>query len=464
MKKKKKILIVSLSVLGGIIASFCAFVGIVAGMSAGRKTNVSKDSTIDNQTNLVQARGKALYDKDGNYLLLRGVNAGNLLVSEGWLSPFSIGEKLDEEGNIIYDHDNLPTYPTLPMEKSIEGFKANPNLNDEQRKELIDIYRHNWFSEIDFKNVKDMGLNTIRLPFYWRDILEEKNGQFVRKEETEAFSYLDEFVSNCKKYGLYCVLDLHGTVGGQNGYEHSGNMEAADLWKKKECQDATADLWKYVAEHYTRTARELGESIATYDIMNEPCADFDNPNSGTNMKICAPVFDQIYKAIRSVDDQHVITIEGVWSFNNFTNPKDYGWENVQYETHFYNWNASKVPYWLFNSYHELHNWGHDYEVPYFIGEFTFFEDKDAWQKQLSMYEKRGYSWTMWTYKASVTGWWTTSWSVYTQKLNLVDGKKKANLKTDTFDVLKDAFEKTNTLYCEKSNTYQYITDFMQSRN
>ena len=71
---------------------------------------------------------------------------------------------------------------------------------------------------------------------------------------------------------------------------------------------------------------------------------------------------------------------------------------------------------------------------------------------------------MWTYKASVTGWWTTSWSVYTQKLNLVNGKKKANLKTDTFDVLKEAFEKTNTSYCEKSNTYQYITDFMQSRN
>lgn len=71
-------------------------------------------------------------------------------------------------------------------------------MNDEQRKELIDIYRHNWFSETDFKNVKYMGLNTIRLPFYWRDILEEKNGQFVRKEETEAFSYLDEFVSNCK--------------------------------------------------------------------------------------------------------------------------------------------------------------------------------------------------------------------------------------------------------------------------
>lgn len=183
MKKKKKILIVSLSVLGGIIASCCAFVGIVAGMSAGRKTNVSKDSTIDNQTNLVQARGKALYDKDGDYLLLRGVNAGNLLVSEGWLSPFSIGEKLDEEGNIIYDHDNLPTYPTLPMEKSIEGFKANPNLNDEQRKELIDIYRHNWFSETDFKNVKDMGLNTIRLPFYWRDILEEKTVNLCVKKK-----------------------------------------------------------------------------------------------------------------------------------------------------------------------------------------------------------------------------------------------------------------------------------------
>ncbi len=461
--KKKKILIITLSVLAAIIVIPSGFLGIVAASSALRATNVSKDSTIENNTGLVQARGKALYDKDGKYLLLRGVNAGGLLVSEGWLSPYSVGEKLNKKGEVVLDSDGLPTYPKLPMEETLKGFNANPNLNDAQRKELIDIYRENWFGEQDFKNIKDMGLNAVRLPFYWRDILDEKDGVYTRKNETEAFSYLDSFMENCKKNGLYCILDLHGTPGGQSGYEHCGTMESDDLWTVEKYQDATVDLWKYVSDHYSKEKPELGKWIATYDLMNEPCAYFTDQNAGTIEKVCAPVFDKIYKAIRSLGDNHVITIEGVWSFDNFPDPTKYNWENIQYETHFYNWQRKNVPYWLFNCYHELKNWGHDYDVPYYIGEFTFFEDASAWDSQLSMYEKRVYSWTLWTYKAAVTGWWTTSWGIYTQKLDLQNGKRKINLKTATFDEIKAAFEATNTKYCELSNTYKYVTDFLKKQ-
>ena len=457
----KKTLIISLSILATIVILPVGFVGIVAASSALRTTNVSKDSTIENTTNLVQAKGKALYDKNGNYLTLRGVNAGNLLVSEGWLSPYSVGEKLDENGEVKLDHDGLPTYPDLPMEDTLEGFNSNTNLTDEQREDLINIYRENWFSESDFKFIKDMGLNTIRLPFYWRDILNENDGEYKRKNEAQAFSYLDSFIENCKKYELYCVLDLHGTPGGQNGYEHNGTMEGADLWTNDKYQDATVDLWKFIAEHYTNIKPELGEWIATYDIMNEPCAYFDNQNAGTVVDVCAPVFDKIYKGIRSTNDKHVITIEGVWSFDCFADPSKYGWENVQYETHLYNWQHKNLPYWLYNSYHELKNWGHDYNVPYYIGEFTFFDDPSAWDSQLSMYEKRGYSWTMWTYKACVTGWWTTTWSIYTNKLDLQNGKRKVNLKTATYDELKVAFEAVNTKNCELSNTYTYVSEFLK---
>lgn len=467
MKKKsklKKILTISFSILGVIIVLPLAFVGIVTLSMNNRSLEIDRTEKIENDTGLVQQRGKALYDKDGNYLLLRGVNAGNLLVSEGWISPYSVGEKLDDDGSIALDGDGLPTYPELPMEETVTGFESNPNLTDAQREELIGIYRANWFSESDFSFIKnDLGMNMVRLPFYWRDILDESNGVFDRKNEEEAFEYIDWFLEQCQRNDLYCILDLHGAPGSQNGYEHCGDMTKADLWTNKTYQDATVDLWRFVSEHYSNNRKDLAPTIASYDLMNEPCAYYDNQNAGTSVDVCYPIFDKIYDAIREMGDNHVICIEGVWSFDCFDDPSNWGWDNVLYQTHMYNWNSSSVPYWLFNDYHELHNWGHDYDVPYYIGEFTFFEDDAAWQSQLAMYEKRGYSWSMWTYKASVTGWWTTSWSIYTQQLNLSDGKTKVNLKTATYDELKKAFESTNTSNCELSMTYGYIKKFMESQ-
>lgn len=454
--KKRKALAIIGGVLAGIILIPSAFLGIVTAMAHNRSLPTHATEKIENDTGLVQQRGKALFDKNGDYLLLRGVNLGNLLVSESWLSPFGAGECLDENGDVVLDHDGLPTYPELPMEEAIQAFLSNPNLNQEQREELIKTYRNAWFGEEDFALVKEMGLNLIRLPFYWRDILNE---DYSRKSEEEAFGYLDSFLENCKKNDLYCILDLHGAPGSQNAYEHSGDLTKADLWKEERYQEATADLWAYIASYYKDKRPDLSPSIASFDLLNEPCTSYENPGDGGDPNIAYPVFDRIYQAIRSTGDEHVITIEGMWSYDAFRDPKDYGWTNILHETHMYNWDHEKVPYWLFNDYHELKNWGHDYDVPMFVGEFTFFEDDEAWQQQLSLYEKRGYSWAMWTYKASVNGWWTTSWSILTQKLDLRDGKRKANLKKDTYEELKAAAEKCSSQYCEKSNTYRRIVEF-----
>ena len=223
-----KILLIVLAV---IILVPLLFVGIVSAMNKGRGDRTKKD-TITNTTGLVQSEGTSLYDKDGKRLILRGVNAGGMLVTEGWMVPYSCGEKRNKNGNIIYNSDNIPTYPTLTEEEAREGFLSNPNLTEEQRKTIVDTYRANWFSEEDFKTVKnELGMNAIRLPFYYLDILNEdrKTKTFTRKSEEEAFSYFDWFLEQCEKNELYLILDLHGTPGGNNGYEHSGQMNKDDL-------------------------------------------------------------------------------------------------------------------------------------------------------------------------------------------------------------------------------------------
>jgi hypothetical protein len=49
----------------------------------------------------VKAVGKSLYDKNGNKLQLKGINYGNWLNQEGWMSVNSLGPKLNEDGSYV---------------------------------------------------------------------------------------------------------------------------------------------------------------------------------------------------------------------------------------------------------------------------------------------------------------------------------------------------------------------------
>jgi len=229
--KKHRVLKVVLITLGIVILIPCGFLGVTTAMCKAKGDRTKADATITNLSGLVQQKGSSLYDKDGKRLVLQGVNAGGMLVSEGWMVPYSVGEEHNSDGSIKYDSDNLPCYPKLPMEDAYAGFLSNPNLNSTQRKNIVDNFRSNWFSENDFKVVKnELKYNSIRLPFYWRDILNQNGDTFTRISEAEAFTYLDWFLTKCKENNLYCILDLHGAPGSQNGYEHSGYTKGAELW------------------------------------------------------------------------------------------------------------------------------------------------------------------------------------------------------------------------------------------
>ena len=188
--------------------------------------------------------------------------------------------------------------------------------------------------------------------------------------------------------------------------------------------------------------------------MNEPTFSY----GGSTTRECWDLFDRIYDAIRENNDAHVITMEGCWDFGKLPDPADYRWENVQYEYHWYNWWSDLLPYDLLYAYHDFWNIGRDYDVPVYIGEFTLFEDTDAWENQLQLFRDRNYSWTVWSYKASVTGWWTTSWGVYTCQLKAVTENEdlKCNVSTCTYEEFIAACEKTRTEQCATGTLYDVL--------
>ena len=442
-----------LCVLGAILMLLALFVGIMV-LRSGRLSLPEQEESIDNGTGLVQAAGRSLYDPRGDRLILNGINAGQLLLQEGWMSPFALEPLKHEDGSFVTDADGNLQYPEFTEEEFRAALKDNPNLAGYDPEELMAHYYSCFFAQEDFRIIREeLGLNTIRLPFYYLNILNE---DLSLKEEGEAFSYLDWFVGQAAENGLYVILDLHGAPGSQNGYEHSGAAKReANLWNSQENLDATAALWQLVSRHYTETRPDLGAWIAAYDLMNEPTIEYKSVTT----RECWDFFDRLYKIIRENGDEHVILMEGCWDFAALPDPGDYGWENVMYEYHWYNWWHEWLPYGLFYAYQDLSNIGRDYEVPVLIGEFTLFEDREAWANALELYDRRGYSRTIWNYKTTVTGWWTSSWGVYTCQLNLTD-TPKCNVAACTYEEFLAACEATRTQNCATGTLYEVL----QSRN
>ena len=219
MKKwLKRILILLLSLL--------ALLALAVGGAVLYSRNYSvpaQAAAIENTTGLVQASGRGLYDASGQLLQLRGINAGQILLQEGWMSPFALEPLKNEDGSYTTDADGNLQYPEFSEEQFRAGLLSNPNLKDQDIDELLGYYYSCFFTQEDFRIIKaDLGFNVIRLPFYYLNILNE---DLSLREEAEAFSYLDWFITLAAQQELHVILDLHGAPGSQNGYEHSGAAE-----------------------------------------------------------------------------------------------------------------------------------------------------------------------------------------------------------------------------------------------
>ncbi|MGI6229056.1 MAG: hypothetical protein ACOYIN_05450, partial [Christensenellales bacterium] len=85
----------------------------------------------------------------------------------------------------------------------------------------------------------------------------------------------------------------------------------------------------------------------------------------------------------------------------------------------------------------------DYDVPVYIGEFTFFNNPDSWAYGLAFFKERGCSWAVWTYKAFGKD---SSWGLYT-----AESRTSANVVTK-FDTLESILEKWGNLETSVSFT------------
>jgi endoglucanase len=304
----------------------------------------------------LKTQGRDIIDTNGQKILLRGFGLGGWLVQEGYQLHI----------------------PGLGSPSSIRKMIVDL-IGQENADQFYQRYISNYVTEEDIQKIASWGVNSIRLPFNYRLLTpEDQPGIYLE----EGFQIMDQLLEWCEKNKLYLILDMHCAPGGQN----KDNISDADgvearLWTNPANQDRTVEIWRKIAERYATE-----EWIGGYDLLNEPVM----PSGYTNSDLRA-LYIRISRAIREVDTNHIIFIEGNWyatNFNLLTPPFDV---NLVYSFHKY-WNENTQA--AIQGYLTIRNQSN---CPLWLGETG--ENSNTWFYDcVQLMEKNNIGWNWWTHK------------------------------------------------------------------
>ncbi len=325
----------------------------------------------------VSTQGTRFVDASGEPVVLKGCNVGNWFLLEMWMLAIEHGQFADQ----------------YEFEKNLAD-----RFGEDEKDRLMDVYRANWVTPRDFEVMRSFGFNVIRLPFNYR-LIEVKGEPGVLN--VEGVKWLDRAVEMAEDAGMHVILDMHGVPGGQSVDHPTGRVEQNKLWDDPAYGTRTAQLWKQLAEHYKDRA-----SIAGYDVINEPYADFQTDIRPRLREI----FVEIYEAIREVDDRHVVFApSALWGGHGFYgNPHENGWSNVAFTEHHYPGLFGDTP--TLARHGEFTREGlaakqeelDALQAPLFVGEWNPVFERlgggDLMRHYFDRYAERGWAATMWSYK------------------------------------------------------------------
>jgi endoglucanase len=339
-------------------------------------------NTSSAQMSMLHAQGRSIVNAQGQVVPLQGVNLGGWFVMEKWMTPLDSGSLSD-------------TYTVMQ--------KLDQRFGVETEQSLIRTFQQSWITTTDLDNIKSAGFNVVRAPIWWGQFY-LLNDQSPGGWRADAFDMLDWLVSACAARGIYVIIDMHGVVGGQSTSDDTGRSGQNQYWTNNNFQGDTAYMWWQIANHF-----KGNPTVAGYDLINEPIG---TPGSDTLLNL----YNELYQSIRSVDPTHMIIIEGTWGNWNWSmlpNPNVFGWTNVAYQMHEYQWNASQaqVQAGATNQVNDFNNHA-SYNVPGYVGEFNDFGyPASTWQFTTNAWNAAGLSWTVWSYKAT-QGLIPNSWGLY----------------------------------------------------
>jgi endoglucanase len=335
------------------------------------------------QNGFLHASGKKILNGNGEEVILRGMGMGGWMLQEGYMLETS-----DFAGT---QHEIRQT-----MEDLVGG---------DVTEEFYNAWLENYCARKDIDSMAAWGFNSIRLPMHYNLFTLPIEDEPIAGQDTwlsKGFEMVDQLLDWCEANKIYLILDLHAAPGGQGKDANISDYDTSkpSLWESAENRRKTVALWKKLAERYASEPW-----IGGYDLINEPNWDIDkagNQNGCSCNQNTAlwNLYKDIIRAIRTVDNNHIVIIEGnCWgnNYNGLSNIKSFD-SNLVMSFHKY-WNYNDV-----GSIQGMINLSNTHNIPLWLGESG--ENSNTWfTNAIRLAESNGIGWAWWPYKkiGSVTG-------------------------------------------------------------
>ena len=331
-------------------------------------------TTVAQVSGYLKVNGKRIVNHKGENVLLRGIGLGGWMIQEGYMLH------LNADGQ---------QYRIRQRIESLIGAK--------QTEEFYTAWLANHTTRSDIDSLHAWGFNSVRLPMHFNLFtlpaeLEPEAGKNTWL--TTGFTLTDSLIAWCKANHMYVFLDLHAAPGGQGNDLNIADRDPSKpaLWQSQLNKQKTIALWKKIAERYTNEP-----TVGGYDLLNEPNWGFDDTltdRNGLNEKRNIPLRQlliDITHAIREVDKNHIIIIEGNGWGNNYAGLLG-TWDN--------NMVLSFHKYWNYNDQQSIQyiiNYRDQYNVPVWLGESG--ENSNTWfTEAIRLLEKNNIGWSWWPLK------------------------------------------------------------------
>lgn len=264
------------------------------------------------QKDFLRVNGENIVNSKGEKFFIKGTNLGNWVNPEGYMFGFSRTNSYTMIDNLI-----------------------SQLFGPEEAAEIWRQFRTNYITEPDIAFIASQGANTIRFPFHYK--LFTNDAFMGTANAEEGFAMLDRLVEWARKNNIRLVLDMHDCPGGQTGDNIDDSFGYPFLMTDARSQELYISIWEKIANRYKDEDVILG-----YELMNEPIATFwEGEEKAMLNGALEPLYKRTVKAIRAIDNNHIILLGGSQWNSNFEPFTDWKFDNnIMYTCHRYGGDAT----------------------------------------------------------------------------------------------------------------------------
>ncbi len=365
----------------------------------------------------LRTQGKNIVDQEGNEVILRGMGLGGWMLMEGYMMQSSDVADTQHEFR----------------ERLVDLFgQDKTNL-------FFDRWHENHVTRSDIDSLSVWGFNSVRVPMHYNLFTLPIEKESIVGENTwltKGFTMIDNLLDWCEANQMYLILDLHAAPGGQgaNAAISDYDSDLPSLWESDQNKNKTIALWKKLADRYKD---EIW--IGGYDLLNEVNWGLENDNEALRL-----LYEDITTAIRTVDQEHIIFIEGNGFANDFKGLSPPWDENMVYSFHKY-WSENNTGSikWVLDLREENN-------VPLWMGEAG--ENSNVWFRDaIKLFEDNNIGWSWWPMKRieTIVSPYSIKFSQgYKNILEYWRGNLPKPSIEESFSIMMDLASNTNSLQCD----------------